>query len=253
MSVTCDTTNLMNHFVIIGAQRAATTYLYQVLNEHPQIQMALPVRPEPKYFLREAPLLSYKEYVSTYFKDYSDKVLTLGEKSTSYYEYKEVAHRIKAILPKSKIIISMCDPVQRALSNYFFSVSNNLETRSLAEAFIHKKPAPSYSSSISTNPFNYLGRGMYHQHIKPYLKIFGRENMLFTYREVFAGNAKSIQAIYKFLGVDASFVPPSLSERINESERNSQVPTEVVAYLTEYYRPYVSELEELLEEEVPWH
>jgi len=38
------------HFFVVGAQRSGTTYLYNVLDEHPQIFMAKPVRPEPKFF-----------------------------------------------------------------------------------------------------------------------------------------------------------------------------------------------------------
>ena len=40
-----------DHFVIVGAQRSGTTYLYGLLDEHPEIEMARPVRPEPKFFL----------------------------------------------------------------------------------------------------------------------------------------------------------------------------------------------------------
>ena len=40
-----------DHFVIVGAQRSGTTYLYGLLDEHPEIEMAKPVRPEPKFFL----------------------------------------------------------------------------------------------------------------------------------------------------------------------------------------------------------
>jgi hypothetical protein len=40
-----------DHFFIVGAQRSGTTYLYHLLSEHPSINMATPVWPEPKFFL----------------------------------------------------------------------------------------------------------------------------------------------------------------------------------------------------------
>jgi hypothetical protein len=42
------------HFVIPGAQRSGTTLLWRLLDQHPEIQMARPLRPEPKYFLDPA-------------------------------------------------------------------------------------------------------------------------------------------------------------------------------------------------------
>ena len=38
---------------IVGVQRCGTTYLYHLLNDHPEIVMASPVRPEPKVFLHD--------------------------------------------------------------------------------------------------------------------------------------------------------------------------------------------------------
>ena len=42
---------MTRHFFIAGAQRSGTTYLYRLLDEHPEIEMAKPERPEPKFFL----------------------------------------------------------------------------------------------------------------------------------------------------------------------------------------------------------
>ena len=46
---------MAEHFVIAGAQRSATSWLAGVLDRHPDIAMARPMRPEPKYFLRAGP------------------------------------------------------------------------------------------------------------------------------------------------------------------------------------------------------
>ena len=41
-----------NQFFIVGAQRSGSTYLYNLLDGHPDVCMAKHVRPEPKYFLK---------------------------------------------------------------------------------------------------------------------------------------------------------------------------------------------------------
>ena len=80
-------------FCIIGAQRSGSTYLYQVLDEHPEITMARPLRPEPKFFLDVAAWKKGREhYLARHFSDASPSAI-LGEKSTSYYERPVVAPR----------------------------------------------------------------------------------------------------------------------------------------------------------------
>ena len=84
------------HLVVIGAQRCGTTYLHDLLAAHPQIAMARPTRPEPKVFLSdEVADRGRGWYVETYFGHATDEPV-LGEKSTSYLEYPEVADRVAA-------------------------------------------------------------------------------------------------------------------------------------------------------------
>jgi len=40
-------------FIIGGAPRAGTTWLYELLDRHPDVYMAKPLKPEPKFFLRD--------------------------------------------------------------------------------------------------------------------------------------------------------------------------------------------------------
>jgi hypothetical protein len=37
-------------FIIAGAQRSGTTFLYNLCDDHPDIYMAKPCFPEPKFF-----------------------------------------------------------------------------------------------------------------------------------------------------------------------------------------------------------
>ena len=61
---------MTEHFFIIGAQRSGTTYLYHLLDEHPEICMARPLRPEPKFFLKNELYARGLEYYETcYFPD----------------------------------------------------------------------------------------------------------------------------------------------------------------------------------------
>jgi len=230
---------IRNRFFIIGAQRSGSTYLYKALDEHPEICMAKPMWPEPKFFLINN---QYSKGITYYEKQYFNNcfnVKTYGEKSTSYYEYKFVAKRIKDYYPNSKIIFILRNPIYRALSNYYFSVNNGLETRSLRNVFIERLPAPEIQKDISVSPFNYLERGIYLPFIKNYLNYFSRENIKVLIMEKTLGRITEIGKIYSFLDVDSSFNPSCIHEKINSNNIDlSQVEEDIVNKLKKYFYQY---------------
>ncbi|MEX2596288.1 MAG: sulfotransferase [Salibacteraceae bacterium] len=229
--------NKHQHFIIIGAQRSGTTLLYELMDRHPEVCMARPVRPEPKYFLNEQ--VSKEEYLSGYFTHRLSSHRFLGEKSTSYYEFPEVAHRIHAVLPDVKLIFLARNPVDRALSNYFFSVQHSIETRTLKQVFLERKPPPLIKQTLSVNPFDYLKRGDYAALLKPYDERFGNrlKPVLFEYLI----NGRATGELNEFLDLEISI---DLSGQIINASDRDHVPDEVIDHLTSYYRPKVEALEE---------
>ncbi len=226
------------HFFIIGAQRCSTTYLYHMLAAHPQIEMAQPVRPEPKFFLREDfAQLTPQDYLAAHF-DEAQKPLLRGEKSTTYIEREEAAQRIAAWYPDAAIVISLRDPIARAVSNYRFSRDNGLETAPLDEAFYNEAVrSQQYDRArFSTSPFAYLQRGRYMDYIEVYLRYFPREQVHIFLAEEYVGQLAGVQAIYRALGADSAFVPPNYAQRYNASAgERDPLPPKLVAYLQDYY------------------
>lgn len=248
-------TTIKNFVFIVGAQRSGTTYLYNILDEHPQIAMAKPVKPEPKFFLNDIEFKAGKQYyLQKYFNDVDDNVKVFGEKGTSYIEFSYVADRIYSFFANAKILIILRNPVDRALSNYFFSVDNGLESRSLQEVFVENLAIPELKVQTSVSPFSYLERGHYSDMIKPYINIF-KNNLKVVIFEELTGSIDSVQSIYRFLEVDPLFRPPSLNNKINQSK--SKVEGQVIEVrnvLHSYFLPHIKSLENLLERKIElWH
>jgi hypothetical protein len=209
----------MQFLVVVGVQRSGSTYLYQLLNKHPQIVMAQPVRPEPKFFLDEHLFNKGKKYYQKkYFNNIDDKTLYTGEKSTSYIEYITCALRIKQFYPHVRILIILRDPVMRAYSNYCFSIDNQLETLTFSQALkAEKQRLADKQVATSVNPFAYRTRGYYINYIKPYFDIFHQSQIKVLIIEELANNLEYTQDLYKWLGVDPQFVPDSFSKVYNET------------------------------------
>ncbi|MCZ8293217.1 MAG: sulfotransferase [Hylemonella sp.] len=244
----------MKHLFIVGAQRSGSTYLYQLLDEHPQISMAHPVRPEPKFFLNEQGVAKGPDYYEqTCFADRKTDALYLGEKSTSYIESPEAATRIQRFFPDARILVILRDPVLRAYSNYRFSAANGLETMSF-EAALAAEPerltTARFSSSVS--PFAYRQRGHYMDYLDKYLAVFDASQIKVLIFEELVNNLDQVHALYGWLGIDTTHTPPSLSKVVNpapDGGSDTQI-AKVFADLALCYRDSTARLEKFLNREI---
>jgi hypothetical protein len=232
-------------FFIVGSQRCGTTYLYQVLDQHPEIFLAKPVKPEPKFFIDDKQHAEgYSWYINRYFSEASE-IQLLGEKSTSYIEYEAAAERIYSYNKDAKIIVLVRDPVERALSNYRFSVDNGIENLDFYQAILSEKERLSETShsDISVSPYAYFNRGLYINYLDVYLKYFPKNNIKVVVTENLLKDTKEVQAVLDFLEVKRLELPSP--GQVNESQkRDVALPTQALDYLKACYRESNQELEE---------
>ena len=219
------------HFFIAGAQRCATTYLYRILDQHPDIAMARPMRPEPKYFIRPGPAGSVAGYRDEFFP--SAATPWLGEKSTSYIERPLAAARIARLLPDAEVFFVLRDPVERALSNYRFSVINGLETLALEDALdAEEERCGAAFEGTSVSPFAYVGRGLYASQLDAWAAIFPRRQMHVLTTEQLVGDTRAtLDRLFAVLQVDPSVPLAGIDEPVNSSGPMPDAPERVLERL----------------------
>lgn len=245
---------MTDHVLVVGAQRCGTTYLYRVLDEHPEIAMAKPARPEPKFFLdAEKCRKGLAWYEATYFAGAEDLPVH-GEKSTSYIESPEAAERAAAMIPDAHALVMLRDPIDRAISNWRFSTESGLENRPLEQALTEnlERPQPWDRSRFSVSPFAYLERGRYVDYLTPWQLLFpGRLHVLFL--EEIACNADAVARLYERIEVDPAFRPPSLSVPVNASESpTAGIGSSLVRRLHNFFEESNQRLRANLGRELPW-
>ena len=228
-------------FFIAGAQRCGTSYLAHILEQHPDIRIAQPFFPEPKFFLKKQEYFKGREYyLSQYFAEAPSEKL-LGEKSTSYIESREAAINIKGMFPKAKIVFSLRNPVERALSNYFFTKANNLEPRSLEEVFLENKPIYFDPEQFSVSPYDYLERGRYIKYIKVYEEVFGKKSLHIAIFEKLVKEKEEWEKLFNFLEVLPTF-PEHMNKKVHEGIIKEKPNPKVVEAITNYYQASTKEL-----------
>lgn len=235
-------------FIIGGAPRSGTTWLYHLLDRHPAVHMAKPVSPEPKFFLVDEIYekgLDY--YAETWFSGVPFGKLA-GEKSTNYLESEVAARRIHADVPGTKLIFILRDPVDRAVSNWRWSRMNGKETLSFGEALrMEEQREAEYPPELRfVRPYSYYSRGLYRRMLQPYVDRFGLERILvLRYEDVSERPARLAKSVHRFLEISEREDDTSGLGIINSSN-NDEVNAPAIAELRRKYEGPNHELADLL-------
>ncbi|MBM4430994.1 MAG: sulfotransferase [Chloroflexi bacterium] len=192
-------------FIIGGAPRAGTTWLYHLLDRHPEVYMAKPASPEPKFFLVDKVYeLGMRHYSRTWFSDIGGARVA-GEKSTNYLENAVAAERIHRHLPGVKLVFILREPASRAFSNYLWSRMNGLEHEDFATALAleeqREQELPEHLRYA--RPHAYFSRGLYADLLQPYFDLFRREHILcLRYEDIVEKPAALAERLHLFLKVE---------------------------------------------------
>lgn len=243
-------------FIIVGAQKAGTTSLYNCIRQHPQVLAAS--KKEIHYFSRfyNKPLNWYLEH----FPERDDQVLS-GEASPFYLLHPQSANRIAQAYPQIKIIILLRDPVQRAISHYHQQYRRGHETLPMMEAFKKESQRTEHAwqnllankqlSGSALQKFSYLKRGEYIHQIKRYETCFPADQILVLESQDFFGHPYDMLSLtYGFLGIDPDFKPEDLWPR--KPGGYEEADSEILSFLQQYYAPFNSQLFEHLGKKFNW-
>jgi hypothetical protein len=219
-------------FIIGGAPRSGTTYLYNLLDHHPEIFLAKPRAPEPKFFLVDEVYARGLDYYSERFFLDGAHVAIRGEKSANYLESPIVPTRIARDLPSVKLIFILREPVERAFSNFLWSTRNGHETLSFAEAIDREAEREnSYAAKVRfARPYSYLSRGLYARLLQPYLKLFPREQIrIVLHDDIVSDPAGVALELMKFIGAKPVLPPIDIRERVNTSRDRDETRDQLLA------------------------
>jgi len=245
---------LLPTFIVGGAPRSGTTYLYELCDSHPDIYMAKPKAPEPKFFLVDEEYSKGLGYYSGKYFAHAEGFQAMGEKSTNYLEHSHVAQRIQQCIPNVKLVFVLRNPVERAFSNFLWSCRNRIETLSFAEAIAREQERElTYKQEYRyARPFSYVSRGMYARHLKPYLKFFDPSQVkIFLLDDIVSAPEYVTQELFAFLDIPVVDTAFDLTQSVNSARTlGDQIPSSVYAYLCDVYCQPNQELARLIKRDL---
>jgi len=194
-------------FVVAGTQKAATTWLYECLNEHPEVYV--PSIKELHFFCEpdQCGKSRASHGLDWYKQQFSHQkpFLATGEFSIDYMYYPEVAAKLHDLNPGLKVLFILRDPVDRAYSGYWMSRRSHTNF-------------PPFSDFISPDS-DIVARGFYHRQIERYRALFPDDQLkILIYEHIPRDPFAFLAEIFNFLGVDAKFYPASAEQIIAETK-----------------------------------
>jgi hypothetical protein len=200
-------------FVVVGAQKSASTALAESLRQHPDIFMP----PGETHYFRDPEYGSARPDDLRALFSGSEGVRRRGIKCPDYLGQEPCAKRIDAELGKVDIIVVLRNPVDRAVSSYYWLMRwGQLPVEPLNQGMRRLLDGEFRGVRWADDVLEY---GLYGKHLERYRAMFGEERMIVLLDVDLRQNAEQARArVYRHLGVAEDFEP-----RIARRSRNEGV------------------------------
>ncbi len=263
---------VMPDYLIAGTKKGGTTSLANWLVQHPGVLRMFPKTQRIKsahYFdsnFERTPAWYRSHFPTRQTCNRAAERLgyppVVGEASPYYMFHPATPDRVKSLLPDTKVIMLLRDPVSRAYSHYWDRVSTGFEDLPTFEQAIDAEPGrladldeaafadPSYAHP-SHEHHSYLARGRYVEQLVRWQALFGESQLLILEFERMKTEPRAVLGeVLAFLGLPAC---SSIDLRArNERKRQPPMSAATRESLRDYFQPFNRQLVELTGRELSW-
>lgn len=182
-------------FLIVGAEKAGTTWLYDRLRRHPDVFM--PLVKELHYFNRRnsnhqpTDVTFGEENWEWYLSHFSERsdASAVGEATPMYLCDPSAPERIHRVLPNVRLIACLRHPTDRAYSHYW-----------MAKGKQHTDLG--FDDVVRRREERFIKRGHYGEQLERYLSRFDRDQLLILiHEELFSQPSMFLNRVCSHLGV----------------------------------------------------
>jgi hypothetical protein len=192
-------------FIGIGAAKSATTWCWDVLRKHPQVDAGQPK--EINFFN-----FNFDRGVDWYARHFAHpERCARGEISPLYMEDPIVAQRIAATFPDSTLLVVLRNPFARALSNVLHDVRDSRgAVANVPEQLVRK---------VAAGDAKFLRRSLYAKCLEPFFERFRPNQFEVLFYEDLQRDARQfLRRLYSAVRVDADFLPDGWQTAVNRTQ-----------------------------------
>jgi hypothetical protein len=170
----------------------------------------------------------------------------------------DIAYNLSQLDRNTKVVISLRNPVDRAFSDWKWTL---LQTdKRLAETIPFLSTFPAYIDkaleifpAVALPTANVLHEGIYSKAVKHWLQCFGSDGvMVLNVADYFRDRDEYLRSVQEFVGLPY-VATPAFDTKINENPISTVPPDEeTMDRLRQFYRPYNDQLWNVLGRQFAW-
>lgn len=196
---------MLPNLLIIGVPKAGTTSIFSYLNLHKDVFGSNPK--EPGYFhpLRWGEKLANIATYEKAFSGYSNQKYAMEATPGYFYGGKKVSDKMKKLLPNSKVIIVLRDPVQRLFSFYKYKLSlGHIDSGLSFDDYLEKCKSMPINEKIKKENYDFWGMegGLYADLLKTWQYTYGDNLKVCFFDDLVKDRVQFTSDICNWLGID---------------------------------------------------
>ena len=230
-------------FIVIGAQKAGTSSLFEHLRSHPELY----IPPHKEY-----PFFSHDERYAVGWSAFLSRAFLGAPAGTSWGTVtpwymsgcpvrveqgisgepladgdleRIIPNRIRARIPDVRLIAVLRDPVSRCVSHYGMDVLRGVADRGGFDRTIRDLlSSAALESSRRLEAPSYIAWGEYGRILKAFYDVFPREQIYVCFTsDLEHAPREFMRRLFEYLGVDRSFVPARLRRRYRQAAASPRI------------------------------
>ena len=216
--------------ILIGAQKAGTTSIYNWLSQHPDILA-------PDWAKDNFALFSNNDLYDKIDESYghilsernNEKVVMTGNVNYLFLHF--VAERIHEFDSQTKLICSLRNPVERAFSAYNYALERDIESRTFEDAISDELRLGDecYPTMWEKDQKCYIKHGMYHEQLSNYFRHFSGDQVFISFFEdLVNNNERLMKELLEFLEIDTSFKVDFFPKNVSRGSSRSKLINKLI-------------------------
>lgn len=200
-------------FMVLGAQKAGTTSLHDMLVEHQDI--ALPAIKETHFFSHaDRAALGVRWYTEQF--NFTKITRLVGEIDPEYLYEPSAADKIHRLTTTAKFIVVLRHPLKRAFSQYQMSKRRGYEQFEFGEALSKEKERlAGDEAQFAQDNWSYATRSLYAEQIRRFFETFPDAKFLFVRTDDLSGSG--YEQICNFIHTQSVATSDVRSKRSNRA------------------------------------
>lgn len=208
-------------FLIIGAQKSATTSLLSYIGRHSQVRLGrkktahffdLSFHKGAGWYAGHFPRIRPWPISMFFSGERSERNWLTGESCPSYMFLPEIPQRVRQLLPDVKIIVILRNPVDRLISQYQHEHRKKRAGEDFEEYIAPSLAVdwPPKGDVQSLRQHCAVPRGFYADQLRHWQSFFPAQQFLvLSFEELVKNSAETLNRVFAFLGLESQAVDTS--------------------------------------------